>query len=120
MLKKKLLENGIDENEIAFIHHANSDIQKKELFAKVREGKIRILIGSTSKMGAGTNVQTRLVASHDLDCPWRPSDLEQRAGRIIRQGNLKMFISIVMLQKGHLMLISISLLKINRSLYLKL
>ena len=87
MLKKKLLENGIDENEIAFIHHANSDIQKKELFAKVREGKIRILIGSTSKMGAGTNVQTRLVASHDLDCPWRPSDLEQRAGRIIRQGN---------------------------------
>ena len=86
-IKKKLLENGIDENEIAFIHHANSDIQKKELFAKVREGKIRILIGSTSKMGAGTNVQTRLVASHDLDCPWRPSDLEQRAGRIIRQGN---------------------------------
>lgn len=86
-IRKKLLESGIDENEIAFIHHAKSDIQKKELFAKVREGKIRILIGSTSKMGAGTNVQTRLVASHDLDCPWRPSDLEQRAGRIIRQGN---------------------------------
>lgn len=86
-IKEKLLQRGIDEKEIAFIHNANSDIQKKELFAKVRDGKVRILIGSTSKMGAGTNVQTKLVASHDLDCPWRPSDLEQRGGRIIRQGN---------------------------------
>lgn len=86
-IKEKLLQRGIDEKEIAFIHNANSDIQKKELFAKVRDGKVRILIGSTSKMGAGTNVQTKLVASHDLDCPWRPSDLEQRGGRIISQGN---------------------------------
>lgn len=75
------------DDEIAYIHNAKTDIKKKELFSKVRQGKVRILIGSTSKMGAGTNVQDRLVASHDLDCPWRPSDLEQRAGRIIRQGN---------------------------------
>ena len=75
------------ENEIAYIHHAKTDAKKKELFSKVRQGKVRILIGSTSKMGAGTNVQNLLIASHDLDCPWRPSDLEQRAGRIIRQGN---------------------------------
>ena len=75
------------DDEIAYIHNAKTDAKKKELFSKVRQGKVRILIGSTSKMGAGTNVQDRLVASHDLDCPWRPSDLEQRAGRIIRQGN---------------------------------
>lgn len=86
-LRKKLIENGVPDDEIAYIHNAKTDIKKKELFSKVRQGKVRILIGSTSKMGAGTNVQERLVASHDLDCPWRPSDLEQRAGRIIRQGN---------------------------------
>lgn len=86
-LRKKLIENGVADDEIAYIHNAKNDIKKKELFFKVRQGKVRILIGSTSKMGAGTNVQDRLVASHDLDCPWRPSDLEQRAGRIIRQGN---------------------------------
>lgn len=86
-IKTKLLANGIPENEIAYIHNANSDIKKKELFAMVRSGKIRVLLGSTSKMGAGTNVQDLLIAIHDLDCPWRPSDLEQRGGRIIRQGN---------------------------------
>lgn len=86
-IRNKLLEEGILESEIAYIHNAKTDVKKKELFSKVREGKVRILIGSTGKMGAGTNVQERLIAIHDLDCPWRPSDLEQRAGRIVRQGN---------------------------------
>lgn len=86
-IRNKLLEEGVPESEIAYIHNAKTDIKKKELFSKVREGKVRILIGSTGKMGAGTNVQERLIAIHDLDCPWRPSDLEQRAGRIVRQGN---------------------------------
>ena len=83
----KLIQKGIPADEIAYIHDAPTDAKKKELFNKVRSGNIRILIGSTAKMGAGTNVQDLLIASHDLDCPWRPSDLEQRAGRIIRQGN---------------------------------
>ena len=86
-LKEKLINKGIPEEEIAFIHNANSEKQKDELFAKVRTGDVRILLGSTQKMGAGTNVQTKLIALHDLDVPWRPSDLEQRAGRIVRQGN---------------------------------
>jgi hypothetical protein len=86
-IKAKLIARGIPEHEIAFIHDADTDDRKKELFAKVRQGKVRVLFGSTFKMGAGTNVQDRLVVSHDLDCPWRPADLEQRAGRIIRQGN---------------------------------
>lgn len=86
-IRKKLIAKGIPAEEIAFIHSANNDRQKAELFAKVRSGKVRILLGSTQKMGAGTNVQDRLIASHDIDCPWRPSDLEQRAGRIVRQGN---------------------------------
>ena len=86
-LKEKLMEKGVPEHEIAYIHHANTEAQKKELFAKVRSGQIRVLLGSTAKMGAGTNVQDRLIALHDLDCPWRPSDLEQRSGRILRQGN---------------------------------
>jgi N12 class adenine-specific DNA methylase len=86
-LKAKLIAKGIPENEIAFIHDAGTDLQKQELFAKVRTGRVRVLIGSTSKMGAGMNVQDRLVALHHLDAPWRPSDLEQREGRIIRQGN---------------------------------
>lgn len=86
-IRNKLLEEGIPESEIAYIHNAKTNVKKKELFSKVREGKVRILIGSTGKMGAGTNVQERLIAIHDLDCPWRPSDLEQRAGRIVRQGN---------------------------------
>lgn len=86
-LKRKLIEKGIPETEIAFIHDANTEVRKKELFAKVRSGQVRILMGSTQKMGAGTNVQDRLIALHDLDCPWRPSDLEQRLGRIVRQGN---------------------------------
>lgn len=87
-LKEKLVAKGIPETEIAFIHDAKTDAQKAELFAKVRKGHIRVLIGSTSKMGAGTNVQTRLVALHHLDCPWRPADLQQREGRILRQGNM--------------------------------
>lgn len=84
---RKLIEHGIPSNEIAYIHDAATDTKKKELFSKVRQGSVRILLGSTARMGAGTNVQDLLIASHDLDCPWRPSDLEQRAGRIIRQGN---------------------------------
>lgn len=87
-IKTKLIERGIPAEEIAFIHDANTEAQKAELFAKVRRGQVRVLIGSTQKMGAGTNVQNRIVASHDLDCPWRPADLEQRAGRSLRQGNM--------------------------------
>ena len=86
-VREKLVSLGIPKGEIAFIHEANSDKQKDELFAKVRSGEVRILMGSTQKMGAGTNVQNKLIALHDLDVPWRPSDLEQRAGRIVRQGN---------------------------------
>jgi hypothetical protein len=86
-VREKLVALGIPKEEIAFIHEANSDKQKDELFAKVRSGEVRILMGSTQKMGAGTNVQNKLIALHDLDVPWRPSDLEQRAGRIVRQGN---------------------------------
>lgn len=87
-IKWKLVKKGIPENEIAFIHDYETDLQKKELFAKVRSGQVRIAFGSTQKMGVGTNIQDRLIALHDLDCPWRPSDLEQRAGRILRQGNM--------------------------------
>ena len=86
-LKKKLLALGIPEAEIAFIHSAKTEVQKRELFGKVRSGQIRVLLGSTAKMGAGTNVQTKLIALHHIDCPWRPSDLQQREGRIVRQGN---------------------------------
>ena len=86
-LRDKLIAKGVPAEEIAYIHTANSEAQKKELFGKVRSGQVRVLIGSTQKMGAGTNVQTKLVALHHLDCPWRPSDLQQREGRIIRQGN---------------------------------
>ncbi|TXE78490.1 hypothetical protein FPD46_07895 [Campylobacter peloridis] len=85
---KKLVNKGIPQNQIAFIGDATSDLKKQELFDKVNKGEIRILIGSTAKMGAGTNVQKRVVALHELDCPWKPSDLQQRAGRVIRQGNL--------------------------------
>ena len=86
-IRAKLLELGIPENEIAFIHNAKSETQKKDLFGKVRSGQVRILLGSTQRMGAGTNCQQKLIALHHLDCPWRPSDLQQREGRIIRQGN---------------------------------
>ena len=86
-IRAKLLELGVPENEIAFIHNAKSEVQKKDLFGKVRSGQVRILLGSTQRMGAGTNCQQKLVALHHLDCPWRPSDLQQREGRIIRQGN---------------------------------
>ena len=87
-IKKKLSDRGVPESEIAFIHTADTEAKKKELFAKVRSGNVRVLIGSTAKMGAGTNVQDRLVALHDLDAPWRPGDLDQRKGRIARQGNM--------------------------------
>ena len=87
-IRDKLISRGVPKEEIAFIHDADNEVKKKELFAKVRSGNVRVLIGSTSKMGAGTNVQDRLVALHDLDCPWRPGDLEQRKGRIVRQGNM--------------------------------
>ena len=86
-IREKLVARGIPREQIAFIHEANTEARKKELFAKVRSGQVRVLMGSTFKMGAGMNVQDRLVALHDLDCPWRPGDLEQRSGRIIRQGN---------------------------------
>lgn len=86
-IRAKLIAQGIPKEQIAFIHEANTEVRKKELFAKVRSGQVRVLMGSTAKMGAGTNVQDRLAALHDLDCPWRPGDLEQRAGRIVRQGN---------------------------------
>ena len=86
-LKKKLIAKGIPPEEIAYIHEANTEVRKKELFSKVRSGQVRVLIGSTAKMGAGTNCQDKLIALHDADCPWRPSDLAQRLGRIVRQGN---------------------------------
>ena len=86
-IKKKLIQKGIPENEIAFIHEADNETKKKELFSKVRQGEVRVLMGSTSKMGAGTNVQDKLIATHHLDCAWKPSDLTQRNGRMIRQGN---------------------------------
>lgn len=86
-IRKKLIERGIPESEVKFIHEADTDMKKKELFQKIRKGEVRVLLGSTQKMGAGTNVQDKLIALHDVDCPWRPSDLEQRSGRIVRQGN---------------------------------
>ncbi|MEY1872726.1 helicase-related protein [Streptococcus pyogenes] len=86
-IRNKLVNMGIPKDEIAFIHEADTDKQKDELFSKVRRGEVRVLLGSTQKMGAGTNVQNKLIALHDLDVPWRPSDLEQRSGRIVRQGN---------------------------------
>ena len=86
-IRKKLIERGIPESEIAFIHDADNETKKQELFKKVRRGDVRVLLGSTAKMGAGTNVQNKIIATHDIDCPWRPSDLEQRLGRTVRQGN---------------------------------
>nr|WP_242837066.1 DEAD/DEAH box helicase family protein [Dehalobacter restrictus] len=86
-VRQKLVFQGVPADELAFIHNADTETKKKELFAKVRKGQVRILLGSTFKMGAGTNVQDKLIALHDLDCPWRPRDLEQRSGRIVRQGN---------------------------------
>lgn len=86
-IRQKLIAQGMPASQIAFIHEANTEVRKKELFSKVRSGQVRVLLGSTQKMGAGTNVQDLLVALHDLDCPWRPGDLAQRKGRIERQGN---------------------------------
>ena len=86
-IQKKLIERGIPADEVRFIHEADTEVKKQELFKKVRKGEVRVLLGSTQKMGAGTNCQDKLIALHDIDCPWRPSDLEQRSGRIIRQGN---------------------------------
>ena len=93
-IRKKLIERGVPESEVRFIHEADTDVKKKELFQKTRKGEVRVLLGSTQKMGAGTNVQDRLIALHDVDCPWRPSDLEQRSGRIIRQGNSNLDVDI--------------------------
>ena len=93
-MKQKLMAQGVPPEEIAFIHHAKTEAQKAELFAKVRKGQVRVLLGSTAKMGAGTNVQTRLAALHHLDCPWRPADIEQREGRILRQGNINKTVKI--------------------------
>ena len=87
-MREKLIQRGIPAEQMRFIHEASTDAQKKELFAKVRSGEVRVLFGSTQKMGAGTNVQDRLIAIHNLDCPWKPSCLEQRQGRIERQGNM--------------------------------
>ena len=86
-IKNKLIERGVPAEEIQFIHDADTDTKKDNLFKKVRSGEVRVLIGSTAKMGAGTNVQKKLIALHHLDVPWRPSDVEQREGRILRQGN---------------------------------
>ena len=86
-IRKKLIQKGIPADEVRFIHEADTEVKKQELFKKVRKGEVRVLLGSTQKMGAGTNCQDKLIALHDIDCPWRPSDLEQRSGRIIRQGN---------------------------------
>ena len=86
-IRDKLIARGVPKEEIAYIHDANTDAKKAALFARVRAGKVRVLLGSTQKMGAGTNVQTKLIALHHLDVPWRPSDIEQREGRILRQGN---------------------------------
>lgn len=94
-VRDKLVSKGVPEKEIQFIHDANTEVRKKELFAKVRKGDVRILMGSTFKMGAGTNVQDLIIASHDLDCPWRPRDLEQRAGRTVRQGNKNKKVDII-------------------------
>lgn len=88
IIKGDLVDKGIPPDEVAFIHDGKTDEQKAQLFARCRSGDIRVLIGSTMKMGAGTNVQKRLVANHHLDCPWRPADIEQRDGRILRQGNM--------------------------------
>ena len=93
-MKQKLMAQGVPPEEIAFIHDAKTEVQKEELFAKVRKGQVRVLLGSTAKMGAGTNVQTRLAALHHLDCPWRPADIEQREGRILRQGNINKTVKI--------------------------
>ena len=93
-IRQKLVERGVPREEIAFIHEADTEVKKKELFAKVRSGSVRVLIGSTAKMGSGTNCQDRLIALHDLDAPWRPGDLEQRKGRIVRQGNMNPVVQI--------------------------
>lgn len=93
-MKQKLMAQGVPPEEIAFIHDAKTEVQKAELFAKVRKGQVRVLLGSTAKMGAGTNVQTRLAALHHLDCPWRPADIEQREGRILRQGNMNQTVKV--------------------------
>ena len=93
-MKQKMMAQGVPPEKIAFIHDAKTEVQKAELFAKVRKGQVRVLLGSTAKMGAGTNVQTRLTALHHLDCPWRPADIEQREGRILRQGNMNQTVKI--------------------------
>lgn len=115
--QEQLIAKGIPADQIAFIHDNDSDKEKKRLSIRVNSGKIRVLIGSTSKMGAGLNVQKRLIALHHVDCPWRPRDIEQREGRILRQGNEnERYISIVMLPRVHSTAITGRHLKTNRSL----
>lgn len=120
-LKRKLIEKGIPENEIAFIHEAETEEKKKELFAKVRTGQVRVLMGSTNKMGAGTNVQQKLKAIHHLDCPWRPADLTQRNRQtvFVKETKMMKLIFSLMLQKKLLMLIYISWYRISKLLSLK-
>ena len=117
-IRDKLIANGIPAEEIAYIHDAKTEQQKADLFDKVRSGEIRVLLGSTAKMGTGTNVQKKLIAVHDLDIPWRPADLEQRAGRIIRQGN-ENYRSSAMSPKAHSTLIPIRLWRTSRNLSLR-
>ena len=111
-IRKKLVAAGVPENEIEFIHNADTEAKKAALFSKVRSGDVRVLLGSTAKMGAGTNVQSRLVAVHHLDVGWKPSDMTQRNGRIIRQGNMNKEVKVLTtLRKGHLTVICSKLWK---------
>ena len=116
-----MIEKGIPENEIAFIHEAETEEKKKELFAKVRAGQVRVLMGSTNKMGAGTNCQDKLIAIHHLDCPWRPADLTQRNRQtvFVKETRMMKLIFLLMLQRKLLMLIYISWYRISKLLSLK-
>ena len=119
-IRKKLIAAGVPENEIEFIHNADTEAKKAALFSKVRSGDVRVLLGSTAKMGAGTNVQSRLVAVHHLDVGWKPSDMTQRNGRIIRQGNMNKEVKVsITLRKGHLTVICSKLWKTNSDLSAK-
>jgi len=119
-IRQKLIEHGIPESEIKFIHEADTEAKKQELFKKVRRGEVRILMGSTQKMGAGTNVQNKIIASHDLDCPWRPADLEQRAGRCVRATKTRRSVCTDMLRKALLTHTAGSLLRASRSFPVRL
>lgn len=120
-VRDKLVAKGIPKEEVQFIHDADTETKKAELFGKVRNGTVRVLMGSTQKMGAGTNVQTRLIALHHLDCPWRPADIAQRNGRMVRQGNLNKEVPYLFTLQSQLLIRTAgSLSRINRSLFRKL